>query len=182
MITATHNEHEPLRRLLAIDWTATGDGRKSYVALVREYLRRAALWVKRLQATEHWPFSDLAGLVAPEVRADQGVVDQLEAALQPFSLWPTIKKTCIWYLHWQALKRDRPEAVAGYDLPDPYEPLIRLYERGGRFYTEHGFVNVDMVGIPAKIRGWQAYDSTTPVVALDDDALDRLDAMTAGPA
>ena len=146
---------------------------------MREYLRRAAMWARHLQATEHWPFFDVAGLVELKVRAEPGMVEQLDTALQPYSLWPTIKKTCVWYLHWQALQRDRAEAVAGANLPDPFEPLIRFYERGGRFYTEHGFINVDVVGIPAQVRGWQAHDSSAPLVALEDSALDRLDAAAA---
>jgi hypothetical protein len=146
---------------------------------MREYLRRAALWAKLLQATEHWPFFNVAGFVDPEVRAEPGVVKQLETALQPFSLWPAIKMTCIWYLHWQAFRRDRAEDVAGANLPDPFEPLIRFYERGGRFFTEHGFINIDVVGIPAQVRGWQAYDSPAPFVALEDSVLDHLDATAA---
>ncbi|SRR5579883_411663 len=177
---ATDTENEALRRLLAINWgTVAERGQESHVALMREYLRRAALWAKCLEATDHWPFFDVASLIAPAVRAEPRVVERLEAALQPFSLWPTIKKTCIWYLHWQRLEQCRAEAVAGHKLPEPFEPLIRFYERGGRFSTEHGFINVDRVGIPAKVRGWQAFDSTTPFVALDDRALDRLDAMVA---
>jgi hypothetical protein len=69
-----------------------------------------------------------------------------------------------------------PDWIAKYDLSDPYEPLIRLYERGGNFYTEHGYINVFTVGIPYKYRGCQAYDSRTLFVTLDDGALDRLDA------
>jgi hypothetical protein len=177
---ATYTENEALRRLLAVDWAmCAAGGQESHVALMREYLRRAALWAKRLEATDHWPFFDVARLIAPEVRAEPRIVERLEAALQPYSLWPTIKKTCVWYLHWQRLELSRTEAVAGYKLPEPFEPLIRFYERGGRFSTEHGFINVDLVGIPAKVRGWQAFDSTTPFVALDDQALDRLDAMAA---
>jgi hypothetical protein len=154
-------------------------GQESHVALMREYLRPAALWAKRLEATDHWPFFDVASLITAEVRAEPQSVERLEAALQPFSLWPTIKKTCIWYLHWHRLVQSRPEAVAGYRLPDPFEPLVRFYERGGRFSTKHGFINVDTAGIPAKVRGWQAFDSTTPFVDLDDRALDRLDAVAA---
>lgn len=170
------NEEEALQRLLAINWTVTRSGSKSDVALVREYLRRAAQWVKTLKTTEHWPFSDFGCLIDPEVRASPEVAHQFQAVLRPFSLWPTITKSCLWYLHWVALKRNKPEALAAYNLEEPYEPLIRLYERSGRFYTEHGFINIDTVGIPAKVRGWQAYDTTTPIVALDDDTLDRLDA------
>src|SRR5579859_5827090 len=114
------NVQKGLDRMLAITWIVNDRRLKSHVALMREYLRRAALWAKCLQATEHWPFFDVASLIAPEVRAEQSVIDQLEAALNP-ALWPTIKKTCIWQLHWETLKQLRPEAVAAYTLPEPFE-------------------------------------------------------------
>jgi hypothetical protein len=45
VMTAIYNVHEALRRLLAVEWATPPEGRpKSHVALMREYLRRAALW------------------------------------------------------------------------------------------------------------------------------------------
>ena len=65
-MTASSDKPEALRRLLAINWTPIEGGQKSHVALIREYLRRAALWAKSLQATEYWPFFDVANFLAPE--------------------------------------------------------------------------------------------------------------------
>jgi hypothetical protein len=60
-------------------------------------------------------------------------------------------------------------------LEDPFEPLILMYERGGGFATENGFVDVDMAGIP--LRSWRDHLSSQPIVELDAATLDRLDAQ-----
>jgi hypothetical protein len=153
---------------------------RSYVSLLQEYLRRAALWAKALKATTSWPFFDVAFLVAPTVRAEETIMEALEAALAPQSLTQSMKKTCSWYLHWATVESKCPKCVARYHVPDPFEPLIRFYERGGRFSTEHGFINIGLVAIPASVRGLKEYDSKKAIVSLDERALNRLDAATCG--
>ncbi len=73
-------------RLLAVDWDGEYGQRRSQVALMREYLRRSALWSKHLDAGP-WPFFDIAAAVDPDVRADQAAVDRLEEGL-PDWLYP----------------------------------------------------------------------------------------------
>lgn len=164
-----------LERLLAIRWAFNDTRLNSHVALVREYLRRAALWAKVLEGVDRWPFFDVAACISPEVRADPHSVGILQSALPGKSFTFTINKTCLWDLHWHNLKSLLPDRVGNYNLPDPYEPLVHLYERGGTFHTEHGFIDVFTVGIPYKYRSCQAYQAATPLAASDDDALDRLD-------
>lgn len=67
---------------------------------------------------------------------------------------------------------------AGVPLPDappePYEPLIVMFERGGGFTTEGGgLIEVDSLGI----RIGRPEDNLTeqPVIALDEAALDAAD-------
>lgn len=44
-----------------------------------------------------------------------------------------------------------------FTLPEPYEPLIIMYERGGIFSMEHGFFDFAVGSFP---RGkWQQYDA-----------------------
>jgi hypothetical protein len=68
-MTKNDAEYESVHRLLSVDWNSFCEKDRSHVALVREYLRRTALWAKCLEATEAWPFFDVAGYIAPEVRA-----------------------------------------------------------------------------------------------------------------
>jgi hypothetical protein len=79
-------------------------------------------------------------------------------------------------LTWYALKDAHADVVRAFDLPDPYEPLVRFFERGGAFSVEHrasidiylvGIVNADFV---------QHIDLQKSITTLDQEALDAIDA------
>ncbi len=67
--------------------------------------------------------------------------------------------------------------AAHAELPDPYEPLLLFFERGGGFTVENRMVDVDSAGIPLRDR--QRYLRGEPFVDLDRAALDALDALGA---
>jgi hypothetical protein len=166
-----HNLTQAIERLCAINWKATNDNRqRSHIALVEEYLRRSVLWAKALKDMDSWPFFDVALHILPEAQIPEHLINQVIDKLS-VDLW--VERICKLYLHWAYLK-DQPEITA-FNLPDPYEPLIRLYERGGRFTTEHGFLYVGLADVPR--RDWRKYDLPNPIVALDDASLDQLDAQ-----
>lgn len=88
-----------LEQLLAIDWQLHDDESDvaSNVDLLREYLRRAALWAKALKCTKEWPFFDVAAHIRPSVRLFS--FEHTEALRQhfaqlPFYLSLTIRQTC----------------------------------------------------------------------------------------
>lgn len=134
--------NKALERLLAINWEYNDARQDSHVALMKEYLRRATLWVKAFNISGKGRFFDLAAIIMPDVRAPQHLVDEVEEL--PANWWG--RQISAWYLPWAMIK-DHPE-VTKLDLPDLYEPLIRLYERGGRFRMEDTFIDVGSVGIP----------------------------------
>jgi hypothetical protein len=58
-------------------------------------------------------------------------------------------------------------------LPDPYDPLILLYERGGDFYFEQGCFHFPVGCFP---RGRLSdHYSLSPHILLDEQVLDQLD-------
>ncbi|MFH8374006.1 hypothetical protein [Streptomyces cyaneofuscatus] len=68
-------------RLRAIDWDddqAASRHAHSRALLMREYLRRAALWAKTYGAEESWPFFDIAS-AAPFVTLAPTTLDALDA-------------------------------------------------------------------------------------------------------
>lgn len=155
-------------RIRSIDWDADAWRTRSRVALMREYLRRSAMWAQELDADE-WPFFDVAALAAPGVRADQGLVDSVAGDPNVFENGPLVRDTCLWALHMEAAKNS---GTALPDLPDMFEPLILMYERGGGFsLSSTGTIDVDGVGIPRQIMprhledeqkapmGWEELDS-----------------------
>lgn len=163
-----------LSRLLAVDWS--GDTSfahaRSRVRLMGEYLRRAAWWAQDLNATSRWPFFDIADCLAPSVHVPDELAEELEALIDARVGWPAVAVTCRAALRWAAL------LDAGIPLPprldDPFEPLLLMFERGGGFITEHGFIDVD--GASIRQETWRDHLSTEPVVSLDLAVLDALDA------
>ncbi len=90
--------------------------------------------------------------------------------------WPPsgVKASCRGAVHLAELREQNP-AMVPHDLPDLYEPLICLYERGGEFITDNCGA-LDLTGVsfrPGRLQG-NAYN--TQVVPLNDAVLDALDA------
>lgn len=165
---------EVLQRISEINWFSDDSRTGSRVALLQEYLRRAAQWSQALRCTEDWPFYDIAQKVNPAVRADEGLVEQLRIDLSAAPTWGLIRQTCEWALHWAGLS-SFPEITLP-DLADPFEPLLCMYERGGDFTTEHGFFQVDLAMVPRKSRA--EYAVSEPLVELKPEVLDALDTRT----
>ena len=168
-VTATAN------RIKAVDWVGSFDKTLSRVALLREYMRRAAWWASAVKSAE-WPFFDIAAAVSPKVRAAPEVVKGVEDHLSERLQGVMVVRCCVRALHFAAL------LDAGTKLPRvpgsaalPFEPLLMMFERGGGFRIEGGgLISVDAAGMPKGTA--QAYLKDTPVVELKPAALDALDA------
>ncbi|MGW8526274.1 MULTISPECIES: hypothetical protein [Nocardiopsidaceae] len=157
-------------RLIRADWHGGFNHTRSRVALMKEYLRRAALWSHQLRA-EQWPFFDAAALANPNVRAGEELVSEIIEKEEIIHQFPLVMDTCVWALHFSAL-RDSGEALP--DLPDMFDPLVIFYERGGGFGIDTtGMIQVDYAamkrGSPASHRADKAKTS------IDAEALDLLD-------
>jgi hypothetical protein len=173
-MTALNSAAATLARLSAVDWRgAAFDRRRSRVALMREYLRRAALWARELDSEAAWPFFDIAALIAPDLEPPQELAEELEALIYERVGWPTVQTCCRAAMRWAGLLDSGYRIPAG--LPDPYAPLLLMFDRGGGFYTEHVFIELDGASIMQK--PMENYLSKEPVLAsLDPDYLDALDA------
>lgn len=172
MTSPTDLDSRMLSRLLAINWHGDQLRTRSRVALFREYLRRATLWARALDCTSEWPFFDVAWHVDPTLRARPPLVEALDRRLSEIPLWSAVRDTCVWSLQWAAVQaHSRGSSPA---LDDPFEPLVRMYERGGGFTSEHGFIQVDFASL--RLGAWRDHDQPEPVVRLDDATLDALDA------
>jgi hypothetical protein len=139
---------------------------------MREYLRRMALWKNELQSGA-WPFFDVAGTLKPDIHTNiqSPKFDKHFKEIISFVWNPLMIKTCQWYLHWAILTDTG--TLAQTILPEPYEPLIWMYERGGHFYTEHGFIQV--LGGAFRIGNTQDYISAQPFAELNTEWLNALD-------
>jgi hypothetical protein len=170
----SHSE-ATLSRLLAVDWKSdfviTLGHALSRGRLMQEYLRRAAWWVQELDGTTKWPFFDIAGRWAPEVHASDEKSDRLETLIEERIRWYEDTVACRAALRWAAL------LDAGIPLPshleDPFEPLLLMFERGGGFTTEAGFI--DLGGSSVLQKTWRDHLAPHPIISLDQATLDALD-------
>lgn len=127
------------RRDEKLDW---------FVEKLREFFRRSALWRDKLEnyGGEYWPFFDVAEHVNPSIRADKDIWQDINQHLLSLNIGMETRMTCEWHLHWVALKIYGGEK---FDLPDPYEPLIEMYEAGsGIIYIDNIFVSIQGVMVP----------------------------------
>lgn len=159
-----------MERIRRIDWDSDGNRTRSRAVLMREYLRRSALWSEELDATG-WPFFDVAAFVDPSVRAEQELIDTLSVDPNIFENGPLVRDTCLWSLHMEAVKSS---GVKLPGLPDMFEPLILMYERGGGFsLSSTKTIDVDEAGIP---RGTlQQHIGDEQKAPMEHGALDMID-------
>ncbi|MET8752912.1 hypothetical protein ABZW32_22840 [Streptomyces sp. NPDC004667] len=186
------NEYEKfvVERISAIDWRATEESFEhgtSSARLMRGYLRRAALWVQELQKAqptpffevtqpERWPFFDIARHVDASVRPDAELAAELEAILAERSSSRLVGRICQAALNWASLS---PDALARFCvLPDPFEPIILVFEQSGAFWIENGFI--DFVAGRVRLTTWEDHLATEPLSALDKAALDAMVDVGAG--
>ncbi|WP_143086366.1 hypothetical protein [Amycolatopsis saalfeldensis] len=164
---------ETLARILAIDWAnddAKFEHEVSRARLMVEYLRRAAIWADALDAGDEWPFLDVAAHLDPNLRADPKTIKQLDE-ISVYIASPQVRIVVESSLHLATL---RDASTAGIpDLPDLYEPLLILFERGGGFGISNNFIDFGIRMVPLKT--WQERRNTQPIASLAPEALDALD-------
>jgi hypothetical protein len=173
-VTQTHTE-ATLARLQAVDWKGdTGfDHRRSRVRLMAEYLRRAAIWAQALDATDEWPFFDIAAYVDPSVHAPADQAKALEVLINRGIGWDSVQTAARAALRWAVLLDANVTLPPG--LEDPFEPLLLMFDRGGAWTTEAGFIDVD--GAALRQQTWLDHLEAEPRVTLDQAALDVLDTL-----
>jgi hypothetical protein len=170
MATMTPNEavNAMAARLGAIDWQRRGNHAWSKAALLKEYFRRAARWAAAYDCDTRVPFFDIAACIDPHVRADQRTVDAVLAAAETGGR--TVARLIPFMLHWAALSANRGfQPTPGLD--DPFEPLLRLFERGGGFHVENGEVDLEYKSV--RMAGWRARADDAPLAETDLDEIDR---------
>lgn len=166
----SENAQQLLQRILATSLNKRPNKRWSHVALFKEYARRMALWAVRLKRASDWLFFDVAGALDPQWRADESLVSALHDFLDDKAYLGLMCDVYEWALHWAALRESQ-----SFDLPDPYEPIILLYERGGnvRQYRADIWAVSDTFGVSGVTLSY--YAGLPTVVDLDEQTLNLLD-------
>ncbi|MEV5508243.1 pentapeptide repeat-containing protein [Streptomyces orinoci] len=165
-----------VERLTAVDWRdddiafthATSRSR-----LFREHLRRSALWTKVYQPAGEWPVVDLAAAVAPTVQVDAELAARLDAFLEANLADVRAKALCRAALDWATLLDTTTVSLP--ELPDPYEPLLLMLERGGwcGLVVENRVADFAAVRVP--FGTWQDHLSTEPIIQFGRSGLGTSD-------
>ncbi|MFE5805173.1 hypothetical protein [Streptomyces sp. NPDC056491] len=165
-----------LNRLRAVDWVGDWDDvlsrAKSRRILMREYLRRAALWSQAYSVEGAWPFFDVTEFVDPEFRMSPEMTAELAEFLSrvPDS---ALQDTCAGAVRLAEMRAQNPTALP--DLPDLYEPLVLFYERGGEFLRDN-VGGLDLTGVSFRLGTPQGKLRTPGFETLGGTVLDALDA------
>jgi hypothetical protein len=176
MIAQNESIETAIARIKAINWmqydSYSNSRECSHILLFKEYIRRAALWFKALNIElkgSGWPVFDIAAQI------DQSIEDETEdenfiKCLTTGTYYT--KVLCLYYVHWSMIK-DRPE-VTRFNLPEPYEPIIIMFERGCSFPRKE-FNIYDFWGGGIPINEPENYYDDLPYTELDSATLDQID-------
>lgn len=171
-----------LERIRSVDWGGEGaafDHARSRALLMKEYLRRAALWARVYGVPGDWPFFDLAEHVGQVASLPPDVAESLDSFLRSLVAPSSVKRTLRGAVHFASSGvQGTAHRTNRSDLLSPYEPLLVMYERGGGFSVNQQQIDLNGVSLPL----WNADASITfpPLTAFGATALDALDAGARG--
>ncbi|MEV7615261.1 hypothetical protein [Streptomyces sp. NPDC089799] len=166
-----------LRRLRAVEWDCSWERAYARVlsrrVLMRDHLRRAGLWARALGAVDAWPFFDVSAHADPRFALAPETEAELTAFLGGLPVDTEVRRTCAGAVRTAGLLERAPGAARG--LPDPYEPLLLFFERGGAFHHDSGGF-LDLTGVLMRPRSLAGHLGTPVLRSLDPVLLDALDA------
>ncbi|MDC0763045.1 hypothetical protein POF51_20210 [Brevibacillus sp. AG] len=124
---------EAAKRLNQIDWEKVGSVEEPWnMALVKEYIRRASVLIKTYSLKTPYPFFNAANILGFDMELELSEICPSLAKVNN----SLITAMCVSYLEWAVLA-DRGEAHAS-QFSDLYEPIIKLFEKGGKVNRRHG--------------------------------------------
>lgn len=175
---STRAAEELLDRIMMVDWKYNLDHEGSHAMLLQEHFRRMVVNTTKFDRSRIFQTGDLANLVNPKASAPYAMVKQLKAHLLG-KTWPAFIRTLEYALHWSVARYTEPAEVL-HGLPDPYKPIIKMYERGGTFTYDHKkeayLLSMDNLGaMVTKQPNWYYWDRRQPFVRLDENALAEAD-------
>jgi hypothetical protein len=109
--------------------------------LVKEYLRRLALWTERLDSREFWPFGNLPIVVDETVELSSMTKDEIGRL--PISTREKIMLENIFA--WKSIDK---RVISAFELPDPYAPILEFFSEGGCLRSENRLLLFDDASIP----------------------------------
>ncbi|MFD2408566.1 hypothetical protein [Paenibacillus rhizoplanae] len=162
------NFEQAKKRILNIDWNLVSIDKPSHVILVTEFIRRGNIFLdfnsKDNNRRAIFNASEIIDFSMPET------IKEENSRFISVNLDWTTEYLCDFYLEWSyAMDNEVPIALQFHDL---YDPIIKLFERGGRISYHH---NELVCGNHAWARNSGAITRDIPPQDISDEALDRID-------
>ncbi|WP_017815758.1 hypothetical protein [Paenibacillus shenyangensis] len=127
--------NQAIKRISIIDWSNIGNKQaKSHVYLSKEYLRRASMFFRDYPGSCRYPFI----IISNAITKSQTHVNELPILKKIDNNY--VGEIVTSYLELNALVDEGNEIAI--DNKDLFEPVIKLYERGGHFFIRAGYLNV----------------------------------------
>lgn len=166
-----------VKRLSAIDWNRQADSwemhSKSLWALLWEYIARIAHWGKKLEHPPTHIMFDVIQFIDLTARADYDEIERLHHL--EISASPLIERFMMMRLLDWAVLEDKQDLTC-FELPPPYEPMLRFLEQGGWFGSEHGWIEVAYRSLYIRNVRWDFWSQKLLTTDLSDETLNALDA------
>ena len=135
-----------LQKLMSFDWKYNELMQEEYISYVKDFLSKSAVWSVKIKKTKEFPFFDFAKCVGEFEEIKSFYHQKLENYFDNFYyISSQVKATCHWYLEWSTACDN--SKIKSLNLPDPFKPLISLYERGGHFRVENRFIWLNNLGL-----------------------------------
>ena len=154
-------------RIRMINWDYEDVYRPSHELLLKEYIRRGNQFLDFINKN---PDRRIAVFSASDAIDANLPIDIEEYCTELNEIYGTAYSVCTFYLEWAyLLDQEEPVALKFYDL---YEPIIKLYERGGRISYRENFL---MCGSSEWPRNSARILRDIPPIDIQDEALEKFD-------
>ncbi len=167
-----NNTEKAIERIMSIDWKYDYSRQESNFNLFWESLRRMTKWTEFLNCREQWFFGDLASCIDPNLQIDKNKIGKLDRELKESYTYPFRKIIFINFVRWETLE-EKSSLIKQSNLPDPYEPVIMMFERGGNFRPDK--VNFEVSGIATGRPSWK-FCYNLPEIKITPEELEKMDA------
>ncbi len=165
-----------LERITAVTKTRHPGKRWSHVALFKEYARRMALWAEALHLSRSdWLLTSIAQQITPNLVLSANEMAELDTYFAEYGIHPPLARVLESSVAWSHVAKS--DIVKGYQLPDPYEPMLIFFERGGDFqWHPNGFWAISEAFGVGNV-DIETYAIASPFAELDPDELDEIDQL-----
>lgn len=162
-----------LDRLLSVNWKLQPEHKKSQLELLSECFRCQAHWFVFFEVPEKWPSYDVAAIVDPTLRAPESDLQVFRKHIASYKFGIHYFNILVNSVHWGHLSDSTD--LTRFGLPDPFEPLLVFYERGGQFDMSYELRMITSHDMSFFLGDCEKWYKPVPFIALDKASLDMVD-------